>query len=199
MEFFQKFLGPWILKVLFKDPCQLLISSGRGKDDLKGLCHFVKIKIFIIKPALLGICPGRADPDHVRRDGDRTDKLHDGDTLVALLHVKAVHEFIDLDRIPDPFFDLRIIEPAPLCGKFCLNTHQGHEVGSKGILPPARPCADDHIHWYFSRSQADLGHTPDLADHLIQRRKVRVLPFYQPSPILALAEFFCFLIIQFQK
>ena len=195
MQLFKELLRPGIVQILLKYAGQLVISARRRKNNLKALCHLVKIKILVISPALFGICPGRPDPDDIGQNRCGTDVIQDRDPLVALLDIEAVHKLIDFDGIPDSFFHLGIIEIAPFCSKLRILTHQRHEVGRKSILTPGRPGPDHHVQRDLCQSQTDLGHPVHAADHFLQGRKIGVLPLHQPSSIFTFTQFFCLAVI----
>ena len=106
MQLLKQILRPWISQILFQDPCEMFVSARSGKSDLKHMSHLVEIQEFIVDPALLGIGSGRTDTNNVGRNGDRTDITHDRDALVSFFNIERIQEFIDFDRIPDPFLDL---------------------------------------------------------------------------------------------
>ena len=196
MQLFQQILRPRIVKILLKNTGKLAVSARGGKDDLKALCHVVKVEILIIGHALFGVRPGRPDPDDIGQDRNSTDVIENRDPLVALLDIEAVHKFIDFDGIPDPLFHLRIVQIAPFGGKFRILSNQGHEVGGKGVLATCRPGSDHHIQRDFRQSQADLRHTVHIADHFLQGRKIGVLSSHKPSPVFTLTKFFCSAVIR---
>ena len=107
-------LLPPLCQSLLKPGGQLLVSIRLRKQQLEQSCGPVKRRILVKGLGSLLSVPLWKDPGNVSRDFNGSHVFHHADPLISLPHIKMVHIFVNLYRLPDSLLHLGLIKPLPL-------------------------------------------------------------------------------------
>ena len=189
-------LGPGLVWAFAHQLLQLKIAARLGKFYIVNAAEAEKISQLVIKlhfpsPVVFG-----KDADHIGADHIAVKELQYADSLVALLDIVAVHVFIDLDGVPDPFLHMGLTQGLPLGGKLRVLLQQRHEVPGKGVGPHAGTGADHKLQGNLEQPQIHSSVQPVSGYKVIQNGEIGIFSPGGAGPKFLLGAALGFLIIK---
>ena len=145
----------------------VLLAKEKGIDP----AVLIEGDEFIVKLGFFFPISLRKHTVDLPRDRRRVEEFQNADALMAFLDVVAVHVLIDLDRVTDPFLQMRSAETAPLFRKFGILGQDRHKIWRKGIRSCAGFRSDNELRRDLHRSQRERRRGVLRQNKVIQNRE----------------------------
>ena len=185
-------LGPDLVRFEAERGDKLAVLSGLCKAERIGMAHMIEFQEFIVQPRLRIVRIGGHDAQYGGGNRRRVEIPHDGQTLVALLHVKLTVVFIAADRIADALLvEMRLAQRDPLRAELGVRLRERHEVARKDGPPSRADGADDAVGRNVHHAKLDASCNALSVQKIVQHLRVRPATAVDVLPIGFQGFFMC--------